>query len=234
MAADGHTSEDVLSLTAMTSGELADRTVELVGEIARRYRPDAIAITEMFADQTFGEADLASYREATGADEWPMEGGGIDGDHEGLGRWRSEAVGGFVDAMAEAAHEEGVDLAVDVRSNAADPAAGRLDSGHDYGRILSSADRLVVWSYVGLSGPDGSKSLDVEALSRDLTDTYGADRVEVSVGLWADDDDLSPEELSEALEAARRGGATRVSVTPASKITERHRDAIAAAWSGKR
>lgn len=92
----------------------------------------------------------------------------------------------------------------------------------------------MVWSYVGLSGPDGSKSLDVEALSRDLTDTYGADRVEVSVGLWADDDDLSPEELSEALEAARRGGATRVSVTPASKITERHRDAIAAAWSGKR
>jgi hypothetical protein len=57
---DGSRSTDFASVTALTKGAAGDRLVRLASDIARRYEPDAVDLTElMFDKNTFGGDDLA-------------------------------------------------------------------------------------------------------------------------------------------------------------------------------
>lgn len=233
---DGSQSAEFLSVSEVTTGEYADRAVEFVDTIAERYQPDAVAITElMFDDFTFGEADRQSYLEFSGSSDWPREDdGAIDTADHSLAQWRSVALSGVVARMADAAHAHGVELHMDVRADFDDPEAGRPESGHDYSLLLEHADKLVVWTYIGLgTHRDAAKGFGgVTEMTRELTETFGADRVEISVGLWGANDTVLPfDDLEQALQEARRGGAASVSVTPASLLEPGHWSVLEDVWT---
>lgn len=226
---DGSSSEEFVGLTALTSGPAGDRLVAMVELLADRYRPDAVSFTElMFDDATFGPADLASYRAASGAVDWPRDGSGqVDPADASIAAWRSDALADLVGRAREQVAGTGVRMEVDVRAAWTDPAGDRAESGHDYDRLLRSADRLVVWNYFGLSDRPASYSADLAHATRQRA----PGRFVISVGLWARDETIiSPRETRVALQALTRGGAGAVSVTPASRMTDAHWAAVQRAW----
>ena len=160
---DGTRSTDFASVTALTTGPVGERLVEFVAEVTQRYRPDAVALTElMFDNNTYGGDDRDSYMLASGATDWPRQANGdIDVGHPGIATWRSGALASVVAKAAAAAHQNGATLDMDVRAPWDDPAGDRPESGHDYGLLASAADRLVLWNYFGLNGKEPGYSAEL-------------------------------------------------------------------------
>ena len=118
-------------------------------------------------------------------------------------------------------------MEVDVRAPWTEPSSDRAESGHDYDRLLESADRLVIWDYFGLSDQSASYSAEIARAA----ERRAPGRFAISVGLWAGDNTtITPWETRTALRALARGGATAVSVTPASRMTEEHWAAVERVW----
>lgn len=228
-APDGTRSSEFASVRALEDGEVGERLVGLAAEIAEKYRPGRIALTElMFDESTFGLEDLDSYRFWTGASSWPLqEDGGIDTAHPSLGRWRSGVLAGLLARIRKAVRPWGVELEVDVRAPHRSPHADRPLSGHDYKALLTSADRLAVWNYPGI---DGQGTEFAGALSRSLEQRFPR-RVTISTGLWARRGLLTPATLATTLEELARAGAPSVSVTPASLLTTEHWQVVRGAWA---
>ena len=67
----------------------------------------------------------------------------------------------MVAMLAEGAHAAGVEMWADVRVNFDDAAAGRPESGHDYGLLLGAADRLVMWNHFALKDADPDTSAEL-------------------------------------------------------------------------
>lgn len=227
----GERSEEFPSLAALTAGPVADDLVALVEEIARRYAPAAVSLTELFVDDTtWGDDDLADFRATTGADDWPRTGdGAIDVADEAVVTWRCEAIARLVGRCREAAAAHGVEVWTEVRSPEGDASGDRRDSGQDYGLLAEAADRIVVWDYFGIA--DEGVPPPTAELARALADRFG-DRAILSVGLWdSDDDAIRPRELADAVRDAADGGADAVWVTPASLMTDAHWRDLAGAWT---
>ena len=85
---------DFASVTALTTGPVGERLVDFVAEVTSRYRPDAVALTElMFDNNTYGGDDRDSYLLASGGTDWPrLANGDIDVEHPSLGAWRSKSL----------------------------------------------------------------------------------------------------------------------------------------------
>ncbi len=243
VAADGGRSPYQASATALATGPVGDRLVAYVAALGERYDPARVSVSELFLDRyTFGEDDLALFREMTGARDWPRDADGqIDEQAPEVGAWRSDVVAGVLTRMRDAldATRDGqgaqIELAIDVRVDWDEPAAGVPSSGHDYRTLLRAADRLTVWAYVG--APDRTPR-DVERLTRGLHDAgYDMRRFTVSVGLWAGSADadpprtISPERLAGAVDAATGNGVEDVNVTPLSLLSDAHREALASVWA---
>ncbi|MFD6175820.1 MULTISPECIES: hypothetical protein [unclassified Isoptericola] len=242
VSADGRRSRYQVSASELATGDVGDRLVEYVAALGERYAPSQIAITELFLNRySFGDDDLALYREMTGADDWPRTADGeIDEGSPALGTWRSEVIAGLLGRMRAALDEtrdgDGRDiaLAMDVRVDWDDPAAGATSSGHDYRILLGAADRLVVWAYVG---PGDRTPAQVEELTGALEDAgYDMSRFTMSVGLWAGAADadppqaISPAVMTATLAAASTHGITDVNVTPLSHLSPAHWAALGAVW----
>ncbi|MGG5170810.1 hypothetical protein ACQR35_01350 [Pseudarthrobacter sp. J1738] len=239
----GKRSADFASVAALEHGAVGEHLVALVGDVAARYKPDAVSLTElMFDDSTFGDADADSYRNFSGQDDWPRNSdGSINTNDPSIGKWRSAVLAKLVARARDAAGKSGVKLLMDVRSpnsgagaaTNADLGGDRKDSGQDYNQLLKSSDGLVVWDYFGLNGgdPGDSKDLAAKLVQRD------PGRISQSIGLWADENSgdksgtVSATDLKTALKAAAEGGARSVSVTPASKLSDQHWQAIKEAWT---
>ncbi|MGH1565361.1 hypothetical protein [Mumia sp. DW29H23] len=243
VAADGTRSEYTASATQLAEGEVGDRLVAYVEALGERYDPTAIEVTELFLnDYSFGDDDLALFREMTGADDWPRTStGAIDTTAPEIGQWRSEVVAGLLNRMRAAL--DGVDgdggeigLVLDVRVDWEDPAAGQPGSGQDYQVLLDSVRdlRLQLWAYVGRPVRPAT---DVERLTAALRDAgYDMARFVISVGLWGDGpaDDagtISPAALDGAVRSAATNGITDVNVTPYSLMTDAHWEVLRTAWS---
>lgn len=225
-ASDGEASEDFPSVSALDGGAYGEQLTAVCIEAARRYRPARIALTElMFDDATFGDADLAHFREHTGNDEFPTTtGGDIDLGHPDIARWRSGALSRLLGRIAEGLVEHDVLLDIDVRAPWSDPSDDRAESGHDYDVLLESADRLVVWNYFGLQ--DDIDPAYGREVADSLKERFG-DRFVMSTGLWASGDKVvSPDDMVASLRAVAGVGAPAVSVTPASLMTRRHWNAL--------
>ncbi len=70
----GETATYQASASALATGPVGDRLVAYVVALGERYEPAYISVTELFLDgYTFGEDDLALYREMTGAEDWPRD-----------------------------------------------------------------------------------------------------------------------------------------------------------------
>lgn len=224
----GEASGDFASVSALQSGPVGERIVELATELAKRYGPQRIVLTElMFDDYTFGDNDRASYLQHSGRQDWPRSTNGqIDTADATIANWRSAVVEELA-ARITAALPEWVSLEFDVRASWEDPSGDRALSGHDYDLLLSSADRIAIWNYSGMNDTKASYS---QALAESLTERYG-ERYTMSIGLWGEDGaTMSPEEMALALRYSAKGGATAVSVTPASMMTQEHWDTLAEVW----
>lgn len=225
---DGSRSSDFASVTALAEGPVGDRLMEFVAAITQRYRPDAVALTElMFDNNTFGGDDRDSYMRATGASDWPrLANGDIDSGHTSLGAWRSEALASVVARAAAVAHENGSTLDMDVRAPWGDPSADRPESGHDYRLLAAAADRLVVWNYFGLNDvpPSYSDELAQAMVARSA-------KFVMSIGMWGEDGAISAADLAEGLRSSVDGGATAVSVTPASMLDDAAWQVLKKAWA---
>jgi hypothetical protein len=226
---DGARHPEVASVAALEDGTVGDLLVDRAGEVARRYRPRRLALTELFVDtHTFGEEDLASYRRASGAEDWPRrEDGEVDRTHESLGRWRSRALTALLARVREEIAPTGVALEMDVRSPREDPAADRPLSGHDYDLLLTAADRIAVWNYFGL---DGQSPAHGARIAEELAARHPG-RFSLCTGLWAEDGTLSPRALRRGLRELAAQGAGAVAVTPLSLLAPEHWDVLAEEWT---
>jgi hypothetical protein len=232
-SSDGRTSTYLPSATALHDGAVGDRLVAFARDLAVRYRPDQIAITELvFGDETFGTDDLSLYRRMTGARDWPRTpGGAIATDAAAIGTWRAAVIYDLLARIRRALDQvtpqvgHRVELAQDVRVNWAQPTAGRPESGADYRVLSQAADQLVLWAYFGTQGRTAA---DVGRLATAL----GAGRFTISIGMWsgADETDvLTAAQLAGALSAAHQAHA--LNVTPQSLLSANDWQAIAAAWT---
>lgn len=226
VAADGSRSPVQASVAQLESGAVGDRIVELVGEVARRYRPEAISLTELFTVRyTFGDDDLASYQAFSGASDWPRDASGeIDEASGQIAAWRSSVVAGLVARARDAAHRSGVPLLMEVRVNWSDPTAGRPESGQDYELLVAAADQLVSWDYFALAG---RSPLDVQPAVSAREQRWPGRWVS-SVGLWARSGaTAAPADVATATAGAFAGGSQLVWVTPESLFSPEHWAALA-------
>lgn len=231
VSADGRRSTSTPSLTALTAGPIGERLIEFVSAVSSRYRLRAVSLTELFFDtDTFGADDLASYRKATGAADWPRTASGsINQSDPSLETWRSKALTGLVARAAAAAHAHGVSLEMEIRAPWQDPHGDPLHSGQDINALLGVADRLIVWDYFALNGYPAAYSGDIaRALS-----ARGAGRCVMSIGLWANNDGtISAQDLRTANDASVRGGANAIWVTPVSLMNTQLWETLREAWAG--
>ncbi|WP_205314559.1 hypothetical protein [Nocardioides houyundeii] len=242
VSADGRRSAYQASATQLTTGAVGRRLVDYVAALGERYDPASISITELFLSSSFGDDDLELFEEMTGQTGWPRTATGeLDPDAPSVTAWRSAVVSGVLQRMRAALDRvrdgdgAAIELAMDVRVNWGDPAAGVPASGHGYRSLLRAADLLVVWAYLYQDRPPSA----VRRLTSGLI-AGGLDisRFAVSVGLWADgpNDDpreaITPARMAAAVRAAGANGVTNVNVTPYSLMTAEHWKALAWVWQG--
>jgi len=225
----GEPSTSFASVSSLRHGKAGARLASLAAAVANKYRPTAVNLTElMFDDFTFGNEDFDDFKATTGEKDWPRNHeGGIDQSDARISTWRSEAMADIVRRVGAAVEPYSVRLEMDVRSPRDSPSADRADSGHDYDLLLKQLHRLHVWEYVGLNAERSPQTKD---LAEALTHRAGS-RMSLSIGLWSNDGTISPERFETALHEAVRGGATSVSVTPASLMTAGHWEVLRNAWA---
>ncbi|WP_347109692.1 hypothetical protein AAHB33_03415 [Paenarthrobacter sp. S56] len=227
----GQRSTSFAGLSALRNGVAGSRLISLAAEVADKYHPAAVDLTElMFDDFIFGAEDLKDYVATTGQKDWPrLEDGSINTSDAHIRTWRSEALADIARKFRSAVEPFGVRAELDVRSPRKSATADRADSGQDYELLLKQVDRLHVWQYTGLNNRDAPGT---EELAQALEGRAGS-RMSLSLGLWANDGSITPESLAAALKDATRGGASSVSVTPASLMSEEHWEVLRRAWSGQ-
>ena len=187
-------------------------------------------VTEIaYRNTSFGPADLASYRRATGRTAWPRDWRGrVDIEDPSIWDWKSTLVEKFAVRAAEAAHQNGKLLWLDVGASWKDLRRDGKDHGHDYQRLQRVADRLVVWNYYALEGLPPSASRDLAAR---LASTLEPGRWSLSLGLWGrGGKTVPPQDLAAALRASVDGGARDIWVTPDDLVSDAHWNAILRAW----
>lgn len=228
---DGAASDSFAGVWSLRHGAAGTRLASLAAAVAKKYRPSAVNLTElMFDDFTFGGNDLKDFKITTGSTDWPRNGDGtIDTSDPRIHTWRSEAMADIVRKVSSAVEPYGVNLDMDVRSPRDSPSGDRADSGHDYDLLLKQVDRLHVWEYVGLNSERSPKTRELaESMNR-----RAGSRMSLSVGLWSNEGRITAGEFGTALREAALGGATSVSVTPASLMEEQHWGELRKAWVGK-
>ncbi len=228
-SATGQPSRLQVSTHELVHGQFGQEILALIEYIAATYPVDAIALTELFYDSYgFGDDDRADYRAYSGQDDWPRtRNGAIDTGHPLIGEWRSRALSRFIARAAAIAHRHNKELFVDVRVSWGRLAWEGRESGHDYGRFLAHADRLVLWNYFGLSGYPPEYGAEIAA----AVAHYGPQRIIISVGLWDNDSaSLPPEEMLRALRVIEGSAAPNVWITPSHMLSQKHWDVIAARW----
>jgi glycosyltransferase involved in cell wall biosynthesis len=222
VSADGTPSTEQVSLAQLADGPFGARVLEMIEALAAGYPIAAVNLTEAaYGDTSFGAEDLASYRALTGRRDWPRDPlGRVEVEDPSVWEWKSILFERFVAKAAAAVRRHGKQLWVDVAASWKDLARDGRDYGHDYGRLVRHADRIVVWDYFALEGLPPSASRD---LARHLAARYPASHFDLSVGLWGKGASVVPApELDAALAAAVAGGARRVWVTPNDQVTDEH------------
>jgi hypothetical protein len=213
------------------NGEFGSLLVEMVDYIAAHYPVSSISLTELdYYIDGYGEDDLAAFRLFSGRRDWPRsQDGSINIDHPSVGKWRSHEVGRFLERAAAAAHSHGKKLYLDVQVEWDHLERHGASHGQDYGVMLGSADRLVVWNYFGLAGRPPEFTNDV---ARSLKG-FGQDKIILSVGLWPKEGaPITPPALRVALLAGMSEGILNQWVTPSRFLTQEHWDVLASVWAG--
>ncbi len=217
------------SIHALVNGPFGDELIAMIDYIARHYAVDSIALTELFYyEEGYGADDLALYRQYSGQRDWPRTPrGSINVDHPTVGAWRSAMVAQFVERAARVVHAHGKQLFVDVRVDWEAPQYEGRRSGHDYALLLQYADRLVLWNYFGLSNASPAYTRDIAR----YVQRYGAERIIISYGLWADHGAVVDAlDLRRAMIAGQKANLPNAWITPASLMEEEHWQVLMSVW----
>lgn len=217
------------STHALVNGPFGDELIAMIDYIARHYDVDSISLTELFYYQEgYGADDLTLYRAHSGWRDWPRTvRGSIDVDHPTIGAWRSAMIARFVERAARVAHAHGKQLFVDVRIDWDAPQNEGRRSGHDYALLLQHADRLVLWNYFGLNGTSPEYTRDIAR----YVQRYGASRIIISYGLWADRGAVvSAADLQHAMDAGQEGDLPHAWITPVRLMSDDHWQVITSVW----
>ena len=223
-------SANLVSTTQLVDGEFGTLVVEMVDYIASHYPVNSVSLTELdYYIDGYGEDDSASYRKFSGRADWPRSAdGSINIDDPSIGKWRSREVGRFLQKAAAAAHSHGKKLYLDVQVEWDHLERQGASHGQDYGVMLGSADRLVVWDYFGLAGRPPEYTTEV---SRSLL-PFGPDRIILSVGLWPKEGaPISPDALRIALKRGLAAGILNEWVTPSRFMNQEHWQALLDSWA---
>ncbi len=222
---DGEKSSEQVEFMELVDGDYGREVVELLAYISRAYPVEGVALTELgYRSFCFDDRCLASYRGVSGRADWPRRGGGgIDIDDPSVWDWRAARMESFLERAARAVHEEKRRLYVDVPVSWDDLKRHGRDSGLDYRGVLRHADRIVVWNYFAMDGRPPEVSRD---LARELRRSLPRDRVFVSIGLWAKQGAMPPEDFNRALAYTLEGGISKLWITPNHLLTRRHWDAL--------
>lgn len=228
----GAPSELFASLSAWKDGGLADWLAELARELAVRYQPDAINITELIFDlYTFGAEDLDDFRASTGLADWPRaEDGAVDVMDPAVGEWRTAAAVEVLTKVRDAVAPYGVAVTSDVRAPFDREHLSRPDIGQGYPELLEVVDRLNLWDFPGLRTYVGLYSA---AEQGPLLFAQQPEDFSLEIGLWQGGGGgvISPDLLQRELSDANDAGIASVSVTPASLLSSEHWAVIAEAWN---
>lgn len=218
-AIGGSSSDLFASLTAWKSPQLRERLVALAQELAVRYDPDAVNITELFFDRyTFGDDDLADFRSVSGLSDWPRNGDGSVNTHDPVfGAWRSDAVADILAQVNDVLEPLGVALTADVRGPLDTITPTRADIGQDYPKMLDHVSHLNVWDFPGVN--QRLSALSAAELAPFLF-TPAPDSYSLEIGLWQGGGTIEPDVLRRELAVANATGIRSVSVTPASLMTD--------------
>lgn len=226
----GWSSDLFASLTAWKDGGLRERLVEFATELAVRYEPDAINITELFFDwYTYGPEDLADFQQTSGLDDWPRsDDGEVDTHHPAISSWRSDVVVAVFTALDAALEPLGVAVTSDVRGPLTADTPTRADIGQDYAALLVPAARLNVWDFPGINRR--LSVLDADELTTMLF-APAPDSYSLEIGLWQDGGTIAADVLRRELGVANDTGIRSVSVTPASLMTDELWAVLAEEWT---
>lgn len=232
---DGEQSDSIPSAYALEEGQVGEDIVALCGETANRYEPTRIALTEVFGDAFFSAKDEELYSEMTGNDGFPRTAeDDIDTRDASLHQWQSDIITGLIERCGDAA---GVPVEIDSRVNWDDLGEDNTDNGNLYGELLDHAGRVSLWAYMGLNDAEPGSTKQLVQRLRERFGEEELNRFTISVGLWASGDDhgsdaedatYSAEDMRTAVDKAAAGPGL-VAVTPLSKMTQEHWDALAEA-----
>lgn len=229
---DGVDSELFASVATWRTSDLAERLTELAEELATRYHPEVINITELFFDlYTYGDDDLADFQATTGLADWPRgEDGRVDTNDPAVGAWRTEVAVSVLAPIAEVLAPLGVALTADVRAPFTAEVLTRADIGQGYPELLEHVASLNVWDFPGVDRrPEALTAADLGPLVFDSA----PDRYSLEIGVWSGPGVISADVLRRELTGANATGMRSVSVTPASRMTEELWGVVEEAWRGE-
>jgi len=223
---DGKRSKEIICSTELAEGAAGDHLIHAAEALAATTQADTVAITELFYDKhCYDDRCLLAFKKATGRADWPRNAKGmIDYRDPSIGAWRSRQVAAIVARLGKVVHAHGKKLALDVKVSNGDVMRDSLENGQDYHLLAPYVDEFVVWDYFALEGDPPERSARVAAY---FDDEFGADKFYLSIGLWDRSGTLPSEKLARALRSAQEGGATKVWITPAEKMTTAHWKALA-------
>ncbi len=222
---DGEKSPEQVEFMELVEGDYGREVIGLLSYLARSYAVEGVALTELgYRSFCFDERCLSSYRGASGRADWPRRASGvINVDDPSIWDWRSARMEAFVERAARVVHAEKRRLYVDVPVSWDDLKRHGRDSGLDYKGVLRHADRIVVWNYFAMDGRPAEVSRD---LARELRRSLPRDRVFVSIGLWAKEGAMPPDEFQRALAYTLEGGISNLWITPNHLLTPKHWQAL--------
>ncbi|MCA1307251.1 hypothetical protein LC082_10105 [Microbacterium esteraromaticum] len=228
----GWASDLFTGLSAWKSDELSGRLTALAEELAVRYQPDAINITELFFDTTvYGPADLADFQGVSGLSEWPRRNdGGVDAHHPAVSAWKTDALVGVLAGLERVLTPHGVDLTADVRGPLDLQTPTRNDIGQGYPEMLAHVARLNIWDFPGVNQRIGVLDADDYA---SVLFTPAPDDYSLEIGLWLGAGAIGADVLRRELSSASDLGIRSVSVTPASLMTDAHWNVLQQEWRDK-
>jgi len=222
---DGERSPEQVEFMELVEGDYGREVIELLAFLARNYPVDGVALTELgYHSSCFDDRCLASYRGASGRPDWPRRASGaVDFDDPSVWDWRNARMEAFLERAALAVHAANGRLYVDVPVSWDDLKRHGRDSGLDYEGVLRHADRIVVWNYFAMDGRPAEVSRD---LARELRRSLPRDRVFVSIGLWAKEGAMSPQDLARAVALTLDAGMPNLWITPNHLLTPKHWEAL--------
>jgi len=225
----GRPSPHLVSTMELVEGDFGRQLLAILDYLAAHYPVDSLSITELsYYTEGYGDDDKAAYMRYTGRSDWPrLPDGRVSIDHPSIGEWRSYEVSRFIAQAAAIVHRYHKKLYVDVEVSWGSLDLEGTERGQNYGLLLQSADRLVLWNYFGLSGYEPEYTARIAQSVQE----YGPDRIIISIGLWAKNGVISPEALRRAMQSGLQSPVPHLWITPSLSLSDEHWQVIQELWS---